>query len=45
MKKLAKIAALFLLLMFLVNIIGCSVNRGCSGMKYYNSDRKRGLAH
>ncbi|NVO03083.1 MAG: hypothetical protein HXX09_10335 [Bacteroidetes bacterium] len=45
MKKLAKIAAFLLLVIFLANIVSCSANRACRGMEYYNSDRKRGLAH
>jgi hypothetical protein len=44
MKKATKILTLVLLLAFLVAGSSCS-HRYCKGMKYYNQDKKRGLAH
>jgi hypothetical protein len=44
MKKAIKILAVFSLLAILLMVTSCS-HRTCSGMKYYNQDKKRGLAH
>ena len=44
--KSKKLKYLYLLLIMVsILISSCNTNRGCSGMKYHNSDVKRGLAH